>query len=211
MTLPTLRALLRQDLKDTDPTNYRWSDADLDRHLHHATRDLSLAVPLEASAELTTTPGSRALSLASLSGLVRVEAVEYPIGQWPPSYVLFSVWGNTLTLLVDRAPGGVEQVRLYYGRLHTLDSSTSTIPSHLEELVVMGAGAYAALEWASFATNRSNLGGPETWRHFLTWGKERLALFQRALDRLAANNRIRQRRLYSPAEIGASQTSPFIR
>lgn len=209
MTLPTLRALLRQDLKDTDPSSYRWSDVDLDRHLQHAARDLSLAVPLEATAELVTTPGSRTLSLASLAGLVRVEAVEYPVGQWPPVYVLFSVWGDTLTLLVDPAPTGAEPVRIYYGRLHTLDATTSTLPSHLEELVVMGAGAYAALEWASFATNRSNLGGPETWRHFLTWGKERLGLFQRTLDRLAANNRVRQRRLYSPAQVGASQTDPF--
>ncbi|GBD10987.1 hypothetical protein HRbin23_00637 [bacterium HR23] len=209
MSLPALRALLRQDLKDTDPGAYRWSDADLDRHLQHAVRDLSLAIPRETQAELTTTPGTRSVSLAGLPDLVRVEAVEYPVGQWPPSYVLFSLWGSTLTLLVDPPPQGAEPVRIYYGRLHTLDATTSTIPPHLEELVVMGASAYAALEWASFATNRSNLGGPETWRHFLTWGKERLALFHRSLDRLAANNRLRPRRLYAPAEVSPSRTDPF--
>ncbi|MCS7206577.1 MAG: hypothetical protein NZ951_01370 [Dehalococcoidia bacterium] len=206
MTLPALRALLRQDLRDTDPTAYRWSDADLDRHLQHAARDLSLAVPREATVEFTTTPGSRTLSLASLPDLVRVEAVEYPVDRWPPSYVLFSLWGTTLTLLVDTPPAGAEPVRLYYGRLHTLTATTSTIPSYLEELVVMGASGYAALEWASYATNRVNPGGPETWQHFLTWGKERLTLFQRSLDRLSARNRVRPRRLYTPAHTGAART-----
>ena len=71
--------------------------------------------------------------------------------------------------------------RLYYDALHSVTATSSTVPSHLEELVVMGASAYAALEWASYATNRATVGGPETWRHFLTWGRERLLLFQRAL------------------------------
>ncbi len=33
-----------------------------------------------------------------------------------------------------------------------------------------GAGGYAALEWASYATNRINSGGDDVWRHYHTWG-----------------------------------------
>ena len=62
-------------------------------------------------------------------------------------------------MLVDSAPAGSEEVDVYYGAVHTLDGTTSTLPMPLEDLVAMGAGAYAALEWSSFASNRINAGG----------------------------------------------------
>jgi len=181
MNLSQMRTRVRQDLHDQDANNYRWTDAELDRHIDHAVREISLAVPVEAKSVLTTSADSREISLASLDGLIVVEAVEYPVGQYPLSYVLFSLWGNTLSLLVDKLPAAGEEVNIYYGKLHTLDGSTSTIPAHLEDLVATGAVAYAALEWASFATNRVNLGGVTAWRDYLTWGQERLAAFAHGL------------------------------
>ncbi|MFQ5925275.1 MAG: hypothetical protein ACE5IE_04705 [Dehalococcoidia bacterium] len=149
MNLTLMRARLRKDLHDEDANNYRWSDEELNRHIEHAVRELSLAVPLEAKATLTTTAGSRELSLSTLSDLVAIEAVEYPVGGYPPRYVRFSLWGDTLTLLVEGAPSGGEELYIYYGKLHTLDDTASTIPSPLEDLVVIGGAGYAAIEWAS--------------------------------------------------------------
>ena len=83
MDLPQMRARVRQDLHDEDSENYRWTDDELDRHIQHAVRELSLAVPQEAKATLTTTAGSRGLSVTSLSDLVSVEAVEYPVDKYP--------------------------------------------------------------------------------------------------------------------------------
>lgn len=197
MNLSEMRALVRRDLHDEDPSSYRWSDAELDRHIQRAVRELSLSVPLESTA-LLTTAGGRDLSLAGLTGLISVEAVEYPVDLFPPSFVRFSMWGDTLTLLVEPAPASGEGVRVYYNALHTLDATTSTIPGHLEELVAAGAAGYAALEWASFAVDRVNVGGTEVWRHFFEWGKERLAQFHSALARLSARNRVRAYRLYTP-------------
>ena len=71
----------------------------------------------------------------------------------------------------------------------------------------MGAGAYAALEWASFATNRVNVGGPHAWRHFFTWGKERLKRFHAALARLGTTNAVRSRQLYVPTAAGPAQAA----
>src|SRR3972149_5308203 len=63
--------------------------------------------------------------------------------------------------------------------MHTVDATSSTLPSALEEAAVTGAAAYAALAWASFAINRVNVGGADTWRSLYTWGQERLAPFGR--------------------------------
>ncbi len=196
MNLTDMRSRIRKDLHDEDSQNYRWTDSDLDRHIDHAVRELSLSSPLEAKATLSTTAESRDLSLSSLSDLVEIEAVEYPVGDYPPSYVRFSVWSDTLTLLIDSLPGDSEGVYVYYGKLHTLNADTSTIPAKLEDLAALGAAAYAAIEWASFATNRVNLGGAETWRNYLTWGEDRLAEFMKGLAKHSRKNTVRVRRLY---------------
>ncbi len=199
MNISEMRTLVRRDLHDEDAANYRWSDDEIDRHIQRAVREASLAAPLEQTAILTTTPGSRDLSIASLTDRVVVEAAEYPIDSYPPVYPGFSLWGDTLTLLVDAAPAAAESVRVYYGGLHTLDESGSTLPASLEEVVATGAAGYAALEWASFATNRLNAGGSETWRDYLTWGEQRLAAFAGALARQGRRSAVRVRRLYTPA------------
>jgi len=207
VNLSEMRTRVRRDLHDEDPANQRWTDDELDRHIERAVRELSLAIPLEAKASPTTSEGSRDISLASLSDLVAVEAVEYPVDKYPPSYVPFSLWAGTLTLLVDATPPGGQSVNVCYGKMHTLDATTSTIPPHLEELVATGAAAYAALEWASFATNRINVGGQDVWRQYLTWGQERLAVFSRALAKHSRRNAVRVRRLYTPATQPVDQST----
>ena len=208
MNLPQLRSRVRQDLKDEDFSNYRWTDEELNRHIDRAVREFSLAVPREAQAVLTTAQ-SRELSLSTLSDRVAVEVVEYPRGQYPPSYVPFSLWGDTLTLLIDKVPASGEEVVVYYGRLHTLDNTTSTIPPHLEEVLAMGAEGFACLEWANFAINRVNTGGAGTWREYLTFGQEKLGTFMEALARHGKKGALRARRLYRPAEPRPSQATDW--
>jgi len=73
--------------------------------------------------------------------------------------------------------------------------------------VATGAAAYAALEWASFATNRVNVGGQDVWRDYLTWGQERLAEFERALAGHGRRNAVRVRQLYRPATTPVDQST----
>lgn len=197
-TLLTLRARLRKELHDEDAQNYRWADATLDLHLQRALRELGLVLPREQKTTLQTTPGSRDLSIASLTEVVRIEAVEWPTGRWPPEYVPFSVYETTLTLLVEAAPTGAEDVHVYWGRLHTLDSSTSTLPAAAEDAVVLGAGGYAALEWASFATNRANVAGSDAVDDYRRWGEERLRLFREQLRNFGERARLRTSSLFRP-------------
>jgi hypothetical protein len=196
MNLNDMRSRIRKDLHDEDSQNYRWTDSELNRHIDHAVHELGLSCPLEAKATFSTTAKNRDLSLSPISDLVEIEAVEYPAGDYPPSYVRFSVWADTLTLLIDSLPADSEDVYVYYGKLHTLNADSSTLPARLEDLVALGAAAYAAIEWASFATNRVNLGGAETWRSYLTWGQDRLADFMKGLAKHSKKNTVRVRRLY---------------
>ena len=209
MNLSEMRTRVRRDLHDEDAGSYRWTDSELDRHIERAVRELSLATPHEAKATLTTAAESRDLSLSTLTDLVAVEAVEYPVDKYPPSYVPFSLWAGTLTLLVDEVPLSAQPVNVHYGQMHTLDADTSTIPPQLEEVVAGGGAAYAAIEWASFATNRINAGGDDVWQHYLTWGQERLAAFASALAQHGRRNAVRVRSLYTPARPTADENTPF--
>lgn len=197
-TLADIRTRVRKDLHDTDSGAYRWTDAQLDRHIARALDELSLAIPQEKSAAVATTAGSRDVSLASLTGLIDVEAVELPTGEFPPCYESFSRWASTLTIHTESEPQG-ENAKLYYTARHTLDDTGSSLPGHLEDLVATGAGAYAALELWSFATDRLNMGGPAVGSEYGAWARARLTAFRQLLFQYARANRVRARRIYTPA------------
>ncbi len=197
MNLSEMRTIVRRDLHDEDDTNYRWTDDELDRHIAHAVKDFSEAIPDEQKAIEATASGSREIDISTLTDRIVIEAVEYPVAQFPRKYQRYSLWADTLTLLGDEVPDG-SNAHIYYGKLHTLDATTSTIPTKHEDLVATGAGGYAAVEWAAYAINRVNVGGLMTPKEFLTWGKEKLRYFKVELKRLGRRNRVRVRSFYEP-------------
>lgn len=208
MNLSEMRILVRRDLHDEDADNYRWTDTELDRHIAHAVKDFSEALPLEQKAVVATTSGSREMDIATLTDRVMVEAVEYPVGQFPKKYQRFSLWGDKLTLLGDEVPNG-SNCNIYYGKLHSLTTQTSTIPALYEDLIVAGACGYATTEWAAYAINRVNVGGQGTVDEFMRWGQEKLRYFRGELKRLGRRNRVRARQLYKPYYPPASKTTDY--
>jgi len=197
MTLSEMRTIVRRDLHDEDSENYRWTNDELDRHIAHAVKDFSEYLPYEQKATKATTSGSKEVDISTVTGRVMVEAVEYPVDKFPRRYQPFALWGDTLTILGDEVPDG-SNTYIYYGKLHTLDAGSSTIPAQHEDLVAAGACGYAAVEWAAYAINRVNVGGGITPREFLSWGDERLKYFRQELRRLGRRNRVRVRSLYKP-------------
>jgi len=208
MNLTDMRALVRRDLKDEDANNYRWTDGELDRHIAHALSELSEAAPVEAAEMVDTTSGSRDIDISSLRPLVMIQTVEYPADKFPRQYQRFSLWADTLTLLGDYVPDG-DDARIFYGKGHTLDAETSTLPASLEDLLAVGAEGFACLEWVSFSINKVNVGGTTTPQEFAAVGQARLDYFRKELRRLGRNNRVRLSRLYVPAEPIASQTTDY--
>lgn len=208
MNLTEMRTIVRRELRDEDANNYRWTNDELDRHIAHAVRDFSEAIPLEQKATKATTAGSRELDIASITDRVMVEAVEYPVGKFPKQYQRFSLWGDTLNLLSGEVPDG-SNCYLYYGKLHTLNTQTSTIPPELEDLLAGGAEGYAAMAWAVYAVNRVNVAGGATPEEFLNWGKEKLRFFRAELKRLGRRNRVRIKQLYSPYYLPVSKSTDY--
>ena len=208
MNLTEMRTRVRRDLKDEDAQNYRWSDEELERHVDHALREFSQAIPREMKAEIATTPSSREIDIASLTDRVMVEAVEYPISKFPPRYQRFSLWLETITLLGDELPDG-SNCYIYYGKVHTLDATTSTIPSHLEDLVAIGAEGFALVEYAAYSINRVSVGGEDTADNFRRRGNELLDHFRSELKRLGRKGRLRARRLYRSLTTPVSKTTDW--
>ena len=208
MNLTEMRTIVRRDLHDEDASNYRWTNDELNSHIAHAVKDFSEAIPYEQKATKATTSGSRELNIATITGRIMVEAVEYPVDKFPKNYQRFSLWGDTLALLGDEMPDGANAY-IYYGKLHTIDATTSTIPAMHEDLIVAGAGGYAAAGWSVFAINKVNVGGTATPGEFLTWGREKLNYFRQELKRLGRRNRVRIRSLYKPYEPPVSKATDY--
>ena len=208
MNLTDMRTIVRRELHDEDAGNYRWTDAELDRHIARAVGELSEHLPGEQKAPETTTSGSREIDITSLADRVTVEAVEYPVGQFPPRYQRFALWGEIITLLGGEVPDG-GNAYVYYGKRHTLDAQGTTIPARCHDLVASGAAGYAAIEWAAYAVNRVNAGGGQTPRDFLDWGKERLNFFRDELKRLGLRNRNRVSSLYRSYYPPVSQATDY--
>lgn len=199
MNLTEMRALVRRDLHDEDAANYRWTNDEIDRAIERAVNELSLAIPYEQKATIATTEDSREIDISSLSNRVMIEAVECPVDKFPKSYQRFAIWEDTLTILSDDVPDG-SNCYVYYGKLHTLNESTSTIPSRHDRLVTLGAGGYALVQWAAYAIDKVSLGGMPTPREFRAEGERRLSQFRRELKKLGRANKVRIARLYRNVE-----------
>ena len=206
-SLASIRADVRKDLHDEDSSAYRWTDAVLDRHIKRAVREYSLYNPLEQKAALVTLSSSRDVDVSSLTQRVRIVAAEYPTGQYPPSFTPFSIWGDTLTLDLQGAPNGTPAVSVLWHKVHAINGSV-TFPSTDDDIIATGAAGFAALELASFASNRVNVGGDNVWGRYLDFGQQRLKAFYDQLRRLLSANRLRSGRFYSPVDVRlTSQTT----
>lgn len=194
-TLTDIRTRLRTELQD--PGADRWSDAELDWHITHALGELTLAIPLEARATIATAAGSRDIDLSVLAGLIAVEAVEYPLGEFPPQYTGYGTWGSTLTLQTPAAPDGGD-AGIFYSARHVLDDDGSTLPPHLEDVLILGAAASAGLGRASGTVESLNLNSRTTEEH-LALARARQTAFQQLLRVYGRGGRMTARRLYAPA------------
>jgi len=195
-TLTDIRDRIRIDLHDESAE--RWADEALDRHIARALRDIDNAIPREASAEIATTEGGRELAIGDIVGLITVEAVEYPVGNYPPSYVQFSRWEATLTLLGAAVPDGSD-ARVFFTAAHELDDTGTTLPAHLEDVLATGAAAYAATEQATANIDVLNVAGPSVPAEFAALGRAWMTAFHELLRHHGRRNRVRARRLYVPA------------
>jgi hypothetical protein len=190
MNLSTMRTLVRRDLKDEDNSNYRWQDNEIDRAIQRAVAELSRYVPREMKSVVATTDGSRDIDIAALTDRVSVDRVEFPVGETPRRFQRFVFYSDTITLIGDTEGDG-ENCYTYWGKVHTLDGSTSTIPSHLEDVLALGAAAYAVLAQAQYRSDVAGIGGDRADTDYQSWGAARLKEFKSQLRRSGRNRKLR--------------------
>lgn len=191
MNLAEMRTLVRRDLKDIDIPQ-RFTDDDLDRAIARAVTELSKYSPVQQKSVLATVAGSYEINIASLSGRLSVDRLEFPLDQSPRKFARFEIYQDALTLKDVRGDG--TGCAVYWTTTHTLNSETSTVPGYLQDLVALGATAYAALVLSQYATDKANYGGENVDRDYLYWARGRMMDFQSGLNRL--KNKIKAGQLY---------------
>ena len=192
MDLATMRARVREDLQDEDDANYRWTNDQVDGAIERVVREFSIVKPIQQQDDIATVDSSREIDISSLSGLIRVESVEFPIGENPTYYQKFRIWQDTIQM-DDEGNGGDARVRWY--KEHTLDAESSTIPSQFEEIIVLGATGYLAASASVYTVDKATIAGKWATINFLKWGKERLDRYENKLK--ALKSRIITREFYT--------------
>jgi len=191
MNLTEMRARVREDLQDEDDQNYRWTNDQVDGAIERVVKEFSIVHPIQQQDDIATVESSRDIDISSLSGLIRVESVEFPIGRNPSYYQKFRIWQDTIQM-DDEGDGSDARVRWY--KEHTLAES-STIPSQFEEIIVLGATGYLAASASVYTVDKATIAGKWATINFLKWGKERLDRYEKKLKSL--KSRVITREFYT--------------
>ena len=195
MNLSDMRTLVRRDLKDEDNSNYRWQDNEIDRAIHRAVAELSRYIPREMKTAVATVAGSREIDIGELTDRVSVDRVEFPSGRSPRQFQRFVGYADTVFLTGEIDGDGTGCI-VYWGRVHTVDGSTSTVPSYLEDILALGAAAHAVLAQAQYRTDVAGIGGDRADTDYQGWGNAMLKEFRKQLKRFGRNGKLKLGTLY---------------
>lgn len=198
-SLATLRARLQIVLDDAAADF--WTTAELDEHIQRALRDLSHYIPLQKKSTLATVSGNRDLDISSLAPRIRIRAVEYKTGNWPRTFVGFSLWIDTLTFL-DQEPDGAD-ANIYWEAPHTING-TDTLPEDQDETLLFAAAALACDQQQAETTNQVTTGGKATTRD---WASLARHFRNRYEERRDARRGLQTGRMFAPSDPLPSQDS----
>jgi len=188
-TLANIRDRVEADLMDSG--NATWSTAELDAHIRRALIRYSQVNPQTIAADLSSSADTREYSLATLTGLKWIYDVWFPYNDADPEYPPNRPQWDTpydayLYLQVVDAPSGAatEKIRVFYTKFHELKdldgATTTSLDPEGEQLIVIGAAAYAAeqLAQARLAAVNASEHAPLRW---MQWASDRLQRFEDAL------------------------------
>jgi len=194
MNLVEMRARVREDLQDTDSENYRWTDDEVDGAIDRVVTEYSLHAPIEQQDDIATTDGDTELDISSLSGLLEIESVEFPIGQSPKCYQRTEYWAGHL-YMDDEGDG--EEARVRWLKKHTLTAESSTIPAEHEEIIVLGATGCLAMSASAATVDRAFIASRYGTTSYRAWGKERLDRYDKKLKAVSRSSKVIPHQLYT--------------
>jgi hypothetical protein len=194
MNLTEMRARVREDLQDIDSQNYRWSDDEVDGAIDRVVMEYSLHAPIEQQDDIATTDGDTELNISSLTGLLKIESVEFPIGYKPKYFQRIEYWAGQLYMEDE---GNGNDARIRWLKKHTLTAESTTIPSEHDEIIVLGATGYLAMSASAYTVDQASIAGRHAAINYKAWGRERLSRYDRKLKQVARTSRVVQRQLYT--------------
>jgi len=194
MNLVEMRARVREDLQDTDSQNYRWTDDEVDGAILRAVDEYSIHAPIQQQSDIATTNDNNELVISSLSGILKVEAVEFPLGETPRHLQHIDYWAGKLYM---QEKGDGSNARVRWLKKHTLAAGATTIPAEHDEILVLGATGYLAMSASANTVDRAFIAGHYGTTSYKAWGIERLKRYDMRLRQVDQANRVTQRQLYT--------------
>ena len=194
MNLTEMRARVREDLQDTDSQNYRWTDDEVDGAIQRVVTQYSLHAPIEQQDDIATTEGDTELDISSLSGVLKIESLEFPIGRTPKYMQHIEYWAGHL-YMEDEGDG--EDARVRWLKKHTLTAESTTIPTEHEEIIVLGATGYLAMSASAYTVDRASIAGRHATINYKAWGKERLDRYDNKLKAVSRSSKVVSKELYT--------------
>jgi len=194
MNLTEMRARVREDLQDTNSEDYRWTDDEVDGAIDRAVMEYSLHTPIEQQTDIATTDGDTELDISSLTDLLKIESVEFPMGQ-TPKYYQRREWYAGHLYMDDEGNG--DDARVRWLKKHTLDAQSTTIPTEHEEIIVLGATGCLAMSASAYTVDRASIAGRHATINYKAWGKERLDRYDKKLRAVSRSSKVISRELYT--------------
>jgi len=194
MNLVEMTARVREDLQDTDSQNYRWTDDEVDGAILRAVDEYSIHAPIQQQSDIATTNDNNELVISSLSGILKVEAVEFPLGETPRHLQHIDYWAGKLYM---QEKGDGSNARVRWLKKHTLAAGATTIPAEHDEILVLGATGYLAMSASANTVDRAFIAGHYGTTSYKAWGIERLKRYDTRLRQVAQTNRVKPRQLYT--------------
>lgn len=159
--------MLLQDMIDSirielgDKTKAIWEDDDdIIRAIHKSVALMSRLTPkkdlVEDAIESDWITGTRLLDISeTLPDYIRIESVEYPADDEPPTIVTFDVYGNYLVFRSDPSLTADETIRIYYLCKWTPPTPTAEgdYPTSLDDVVIIGSCGEALIFKAEYYVN----------------------------------------------------------
>ena len=179
--LSAIRATVRQLLRDEylSATPYEFDTEELNVYIGELLVEVSQARPNEVR-ETKTGNGTTDLDISSITKLLELQKVEYPVGSSPRSFVKVSLFG-TLLHFEDVTPGSGETIYLYCHEAHELTESLSTLTPDLEKVLVEGTVVKAALGWLNKMRDQII---PASIIRYQNWANTQYVIYQNNLSKL---------------------------
>lgn len=155
-----------------DPSTATYGTALIWAKFTQSLRELNNYSPNLAKSTVTFSSTVKELSIASLTDLIDVINIEYPVDKDPRRYRNYDVRGSSVILDISFAPSSGDTAYIWYSAPHTVSgTATNTLNKEEERLLIELTAAQVAMDYSFSKISSMAIGGK--WVDFHSWGKDK--------------------------------------